>query len=146
MWPFFGPTPRACRWSQTDIAPLLDAARALTLRWRGAPNETLLGILAVSGMRVGEALHPTREDVDLHGGVLRIRDANFDRERLVPLYRGTTKRCVSTRPAGTGPDPPRRPQPSLGDTTIVDASAVRLAVTEVVTELARRLPVWGKLV
>jgi len=92
IWPTRSPRPAPYLWSQTDIARLLNAARGLTPPLRAATLETLLGLLAVSGMRVGEALHLTREDVDLRGGVLLIRDAKFDRERLVPLHPNTTAR------------------------------------------------------
>lgn len=92
IWPTSHRRPAPYLWSQIDIGRLLDAARDLTPPLRAATYETLLGLLAVSGMRVGEARHLTREDVDLGGGVLRIRDAKFDRERLVPLHPSTTQR------------------------------------------------------
>jgi integrase/recombinase XerD len=92
IWPTSNPRPAPYLWSKTDIARLLDAARDLTPPLRAATYETLLGLLAVCGMRVGEALHLTREDVDLRSGVLLIRDAKFDRERLVPLHPTATER------------------------------------------------------
>jgi integrase/recombinase XerD len=92
IWPTRSPRPTPYLWSQRDIARLLNAARDLTPPLRAATHETLLGLLAVSGMRVGEALHLTREDVDLVAGVLRIRHAKFDRERLVPLHPTATDR------------------------------------------------------
>lgn len=92
IWSARHPRPTPYLWSPTDIARLLAAARELTPPLRAATHETLLGLLAVSGMRVGEALHLTRDDVDFVVGVLRIRDAKFDRERLVPLHQSTTAR------------------------------------------------------
>lgn len=86
IWPTRSPRPAPYLWSKADITRLLEAARDLTPPLRGATVETLLGLLAVSGMRVGEALHLTREGVDLVAGVLLIRDAKFDRERIVPLH------------------------------------------------------------
>ncbi|MGH9186622.1 MAG: tyrosine-type recombinase/integrase [Acidimicrobiales bacterium] len=44
----------------------------------------------VSGMRVGEAVGLDRDDVDLAAGVITIRQAKFDRTRLVPLHDTTT--------------------------------------------------------
>jgi integrase/recombinase XerD len=41
-------------------------------------------------MRIGEALALAVSDVDLTDGVLTIRQAKFDRERLVPLHLTTT--------------------------------------------------------
>ena len=77
-------------WSPQDIARLLDGASALHPRLRAATYETLFGLLAVSGMRVGEATGLDRDDVDLDVGVITIRHAKFDRPRLVPLHTTTT--------------------------------------------------------
>lgn len=57
---------------------------------RAATYETLFGLLAVSGMRVGEAVGLDRGDVDFDAGVITIREAKHDRERLVPLHHTTT--------------------------------------------------------
>lgn len=77
-------------WSPQDIARLLDGARALHPPLRAATYEALFGLLAVSGMRVGEATGLDRDDVDLDSGVITIRHAKFDRPRLVPLHATTT--------------------------------------------------------
>lgn len=76
-------------WSTDDIARLLDAARVLRPRLRAATYETLFGLLAVSGMRVGEAACLDRDDVDFDAGVITIRHTKFDRPRLVPLHATT---------------------------------------------------------
>lgn len=73
-------------WSQGDIAGLLAGARALPSPLRAATHEALFGLLAVSGMRVGEAVGLDRDNVDLDVGVITIREAKFDRSRLVPLH------------------------------------------------------------
>lgn len=78
------PTPYL--WSPQDVDRLLDSARALHPPLRAQTYQTLFGLLAVSGMRVGEAIGLEREDVDLHDGVVTIRHAKFDRSRLVPDY------------------------------------------------------------
>ncbi len=81
------PTPYL--WSQDDIGRLLDAARALRSPIRAATHEALFGLLAVSGMRVGEAVGLDRDDIDLQTGVITIRHAKHDRTRLVPLHETT---------------------------------------------------------
>lgn len=53
-------------------------------------HETLFGLLAASGLRIGEALGLCRDDVDLAAGVLTIREAKFRRSRLVPVHPTTT--------------------------------------------------------
>ena len=78
------PTPYL--WSPTEITQLLDGARALRSPLRAATHETLFGLLAATGMRLGEAIELDRGDVDLHTGVVTIRQAKFDRSRLVPLH------------------------------------------------------------
>jgi integrase/recombinase XerD len=72
--------------SQQDICRLLGEARRLRHPLRAASYEALFGLLAVSGMRVGEAIALEREDVDLDVGLITIRKAKLDRARLVPLH------------------------------------------------------------
>ena len=73
-------------WSEQDICRLLAAARALRSPLRAATHETLFGLLATTGMRIGEAIGLQRDDIDLDAGVITIREAKFDRSRLVPLH------------------------------------------------------------
>jgi integrase len=85
-------------WSPEDVCRLLEVARALRPPLRSATYQALFGLLAVSGMRVGEAAGLEREDVDLQAGVVTIRHAKFDRSRLVPLHPTATE--ALTRYAG----------------------------------------------
>lgn len=80
------PTPYL--WSEEDIRRLLEAARTLHQPLRAASFDALFGLLAVSGMRVGEAIALDLEDVDLERGVITIREqtAKLERARLVPLH------------------------------------------------------------
>jgi integrase/recombinase XerD len=90
IWPSTAPRPVPYLWSAADIAALLAAARALPSPLRAATHETLFGLLAATGMRIGEALGLAVDDVDLADGVITIRQAKFNRERLVPLHATTT--------------------------------------------------------
>jgi integrase/recombinase XerD len=78
-------------YSQQDICRLLQVARSLRRPLRAASYEALFGLLAVSGMRVGEAIALQREDVDLEAGLITIRKAKHDRARLVPLHPTATE-------------------------------------------------------
>jgi len=49
----------------------------------------LFGLLAVSGMRLGEAINFQPQDMDWSEGVLTIRGAKFGKTRLVPLHSST---------------------------------------------------------
>ena len=110
-------------WSEQDIARLLDGARALRPALRAATCESLFGLLAVSGMRVGEAVGLDRSDVNFDTGVITIRHAKFDRPRLVPLHATTTAAlrayAIRTRPPLPRHDDRRRsssPSPAPGST------------------------------
>ena len=78
-------------YSDADIAALLASARQLSSPLRAATYATLLGLLAVSGLRVGEALALDREDVDLTSGLLTIREAKFGKTRQIPLHPTTVQ-------------------------------------------------------
>jgi integrase len=77
-------------WSDAEIRRLLEAARDLRPPIWAATCETLFGLLAASGMRIGEAVALERSDVDLATGVVTIREAKFGRSRVVPLHASTT--------------------------------------------------------
>lgn len=78
-------------YSPEQIRLLVAAAGQLCPPLKAATFQALLGLLGVSGMRVGEALRLSRRDVDLTGGMIRIRHPKFDRERLVPLHPSSTE-------------------------------------------------------
>jgi integrase/recombinase XerD len=78
-------------YSQNEITALMNAARELTPRLRAATFETIIGLLAVSGLRAGEALGLDRADVDLHDGILHVRAGKQAKQREVPLHDTTTR-------------------------------------------------------
>jgi len=49
----------------------------------------IFGLLAVTGLRIGEALRLKRDDADLEAGLLTIRDTKFGKSRLVPIHSTT---------------------------------------------------------
>lgn len=73
-------------YSAAEITALIEAAASLRFRLRAATYQTLVGLLAATGMRVGEAIRLDRADVDLAGGVLTVRQAKFGKTRLLPLH------------------------------------------------------------
>jgi integrase/recombinase XerD len=80
-------------WSDADIRRLLAAAGALTPPLKAASYQALFGLLAVSGMRVGEAAGLGRDDIDLDAGVITVREqiAKLEEARLVPLHPTTVE-------------------------------------------------------
>jgi integrase len=55
----------------------------------------LLGLLTVSGLRIGEAIKLQIQDVDLKNGILTIRDSKFGKSRLVPIHPTTVRELRS---------------------------------------------------
>jgi integrase len=72
-----------------QIAALLAAAAALRPPLRALTWRTLLCLLAVTGLRVGEACRLDHADVDLDDGVLTVTDSKFGKSRQVPLHAST---------------------------------------------------------
>lgn len=86
-----GNRPRITPYIYTDaeIAALMTAARQLEPRLRGVRHATLIGLLAVTGMRPGEAVGLDRNDVDLNNGVVAVRAGKQKKQREVPLHATT---------------------------------------------------------
>lgn len=78
-------------YSATDITALLSATETLRTPLRVATYRTLLGLLAVTGMRVGEAIALDERDFDRHREVLVIRKTKFAKSREVPLHPSTVQ-------------------------------------------------------
>jgi len=92
--------PEPYLYSDADIEALLAAARSLDHPMRAATYETLFGLLAVTGMRIGEGIALHRGDVDLQEGLLVVRHAKFDKSRQLPVHASTVEalgRYAATR-------------------------------------------------
>jgi len=73
-------------YTDRDVLALIEQAQALIPQpLRSATYQTLIGLLATTGLRVGEALRLDSGDIDWADGVLRIRESKFGKSRLVPL-------------------------------------------------------------
>lgn len=78
------PTPYL--FSTDDVTALLAAAGRLRPPLRAATHQTLFGLLAVSGLRVGEAIRLDTTDVDFTTAILTVRDSKFGKSRQLPLH------------------------------------------------------------
>jgi integrase len=82
------PRPRATPfiYSPTDVTALMHAAgKSTNVALIAATYRTLIGLLAVTGMRVGEAINLDRDDLDLNEGVLAVRQGKFGKSRELVL-------------------------------------------------------------
>jgi integrase len=77
-------------YADADIAALLGAAQKLD-GLKSATYATLFGLLAATGMRVGEALRLDRADVDWRARTLLIRHSKFGKSRELPLHPSTVE-------------------------------------------------------
>jgi integrase len=73
-----------------QLGEVLDRTERLQPPLRAATYRGLFGLLAATGMRLGEAIALRRADIDLDAGVVTVRHAKFDRLRLVPLHPSVT--------------------------------------------------------
>jgi integrase/recombinase XerD len=73
-------------YTDEEIAALAREAGRLSGRLRAATFQTLIRLLAVTGMRVGEAIRLDRGDYDPAAGVLTVRDTKFGKSRHLPLH------------------------------------------------------------
>jgi integrase len=73
-------------YSDADVTALMTAANSLSTPLRRATTATLIGLLAVTGIRVGEAIALDSNDVDLNTGRLLVRHGKFDKTRELWLH------------------------------------------------------------
>jgi integrase len=80
-------------YSDDEICRLIGAARGLRTKTGLRPQTyaTLFGLLAVTGMRIGEIIALDRDDADLDQGVVTIRRTKFGKTRLVPVHPSTRR-------------------------------------------------------
>jgi integrase len=75
-------------YSEANIAALIKAAGALSPADALRPHTyaTLIGLLACTGLRIGEALALRADDVDCATGLLTVRQTKFHKSRHVPVH------------------------------------------------------------
>jgi integrase/recombinase XerD len=73
-------------YTPAEIVALMRAAGQLRGPLHAATHQTLIGLMAVTGMRLGEVIALDRDDVDARHELLRIIDSKFGKSREVALY------------------------------------------------------------
>lgn len=83
-------------YSDAEIASIVAAARDLPSIYglRGLTCSTLFALIAVTGLRVSEALALDVDDLDVNNGVLHVRRGKNGKERLLPLDPSTVERLI----------------------------------------------------
>lgn len=79
--------------SEAEVAKIVSTAADLPSHkgLRGLTFSTVFGLLAVSGMRIGEVVALDRDDVDLQLGILNVREGKLGKHRFVPIHATTQK-------------------------------------------------------
>ena len=97
-------------YSDSEVDTLMALAhQTIRTPFRATTVETVIGLLAASGMRVGEALRLARSDVMWDDAVIVVRDSKFGKSRLVPLHTSTVEALAEyaeqrdQRPSPTSP-------------------------------------------
>jgi integrase len=107
------PRHQAHIFTDQETAQLMAAASRLSSPkgLRAHTYATLIGLLATTGLRPGEALALHREDVDLERGILSVRHTKFGKSRFVPVHESTRAALVryATRRDACGVRDPRDP-------------------------------------
>jgi len=103
------PRPAPYLYSPQDISALIHAAGTLASPLQAATFQALTSLLAVTGLRPGEAVALDADDVDLDAALVTVH-GKYDRTRLVPLHPGTVamlrryrERCRRLCPAPSSP-------------------------------------------
>ena len=93
--------PRPYIYTDEETADLVDAAAQLHsptgCGLRGSTYATLFGLLAVTGLRISEALHLDDDDVDARAATLQVRHAKTHTRRVIPLTPCTAERLAAYR-------------------------------------------------
>jgi integrase len=126
-------------YSSSEISSLLEAARGLHPPLRAATYETFFGLLATTGMRVGEAIRLDRSHLSLPDGLLTIYGTKFNKSRQLPLHPSTVEalRAYERRRDELCP---RATAPSF---FVGTTAGTRLAYSTVAATFSRLVPMAG---
>jgi integrase/recombinase XerD len=72
-------------YSDAEVKALMAATGSLRPALHAATHKTLIGLLAVTGMRLGEVIRLDRADLSADG-IVTIRDSKFAKSRQIPLH------------------------------------------------------------
>jgi integrase len=95
-------------YTNAEIRALMDASSAIPTPHRAATMRALIGLLAVTGMRVGEAIRLDQTDINYRRGALTVMESKFGKSRELAVHDTTTAAlraylARSDRPVATEP-------------------------------------------
>jgi integrase/recombinase XerD len=108
-----------------EVAELMRATEILRGSHVQATYRVLIGLLAATGMRIGEAINLDCDDFDAGSGMVTIRHGKFDKARALPLHPSTV---VALQDYLLRED---RPNPAGMPTLLISSRGKRLRYTVV---------------
>jgi integrase len=128
-------------YSPDDIHRVLQAAGRLPIAHRADTYQTLIGLIAVTGMRNGEAVRLDRDDVDLEQGLLTIRNSKYGKSRQIPIHPSTVEALAAYARRRDGrryrPDGRRHHHPPSSASFFTSTTGTRLLRDNVSTVFPR---------
>jgi integrase/recombinase XerD len=84
-------------YSEQQIAAVMARTASIHFPQRAATYRTLIGLLAVTGLRIGEAIALDDEDVNLDVGCLTVRAGKWNAARELPMHASTVAALAEYR-------------------------------------------------
>jgi len=82
--------------TKEDVGKIMQQAMQLNVKSKLLPYtyKMIIGLLWVTGMRIGEVVRLKIEDIDTDNGTLTIRQSKFFKSRIIPLLPSTTQQLI----------------------------------------------------
>jgi len=120
-------------YTDEEIHALMEQASLLRRPLMAATYTTLIGLLAATGMRIGEAIALDHRDIDWLRARLHVRNSKFDKSRYVPVHEETIDALRSYVTSRDRLRPPDRASPSF----FVSLASTRLIYNNVALVFSR---------
>jgi integrase len=92
-------------YGDAEIRALMGASCVIPTPHRAATMRALIGLLAVTGMRIGEAIRLDQGDIDHQRGVLSVVESKFGKSRQLAVHATTTAALRAYLARGDRPAP-----------------------------------------
>ena len=82
--------------TENEIVKLIRQTKKLRVKHTLLPNTyaTIISLLWVTGMRIGEVINLKLEDIDITNGIIHIKQTKFFKFRLIPLSQSSIKAII----------------------------------------------------
>ena len=118
-------------YSDADVMRIMGAAKQMVPPdgLRGRTYSCVVGLLAVTGLRISEVVHLERQDVDFDESMLIVRKSKFGKTRLVPLHSIDARYVPSSGRIGLRRSELKKPFSCLGIVAADDTEGAPSAAT-----------------